>query len=157
MLYKPLSQKRKNMKKTLIIIVTVASLMSGTNVWAKDNTKILMNETAKLNRSYNGIMSDDLAKAARETVVNIAVEVVAVPTAVSTVSALGTTAGTGAVISSLSGAAATSATLASIGGSSAVLLGGVGIALAPVVVGGAIVTGVALAVGFGINSLIDCF
>lgn len=105
---------------------------------------------------YNAEKSDKFkktAKAVTKIAISVTADAVAVPTAVASASAVGATASTGTAIASLSGAAATSATLAAIGGPASVALGAVGIAVAPAVVGGALLTGAGFAVGTGINWL----
>jgi hypothetical protein len=92
----------------------------------------------------------DLAKAG----VVFGAEASALPAAVAGASALGVTAGTGTAISTLSGAAAVSATSAAIGAPVAAVIGTVaGVALAPAVVGGAIIAGTAGVVAWGFNAL----
>jgi len=96
----------------------------------------------------------------RRVAVGIVAESSAIPTAVKIISYTGVTASTGTSIATLSGAAATSATLASIGSTAvgttiSAAATAVGITMAPAVVGGVIVIGVASGVAYGINSLID--
>ena len=86
--------------------------------------------------------------------VHVAAGAGAVPATVASASALGATAGTGTAISSLSGAAAVSATSAMIGAPVATAITSVtGVVLAPAVVGGVIIMGVASGVAYGFNSL----
>jgi hypothetical protein len=86
---------------------------------------------------------------------SLAVETVAIPTAVGIASATGMTASTGTAISALSGVAATNATLAAIGtpvaGGLATLTG---IAVAPAVAGAAVVIGAGTLLGMGVDKLL---
>jgi len=115
-------------------------------------------------RSYavKEVLDRDTAslKAAREVAVGVAAEAASVPAAVLVASEAGVAASTGTAVATLSGAAASSATLAAIGSSAVgTTLGGaaaaVGIVVAPAVVGGAIVVGIAAGVACGVNALID--
>jgi len=124
-----------------VISVLGASTASAASYPIKNGTIELVLE------SLDGDLSArDVAKIG----VHYASTVGAVPAAVSGASALGVTAGTGTAISTLSGAAAVSATSAAIGAPVAAAIGTVtGVVLAPAVVGGVIIAGVA----YGVNAL----
>lgn len=98
---------------------------------------------------------ETVAKGIGKTAVSIGAESVAIPTAVVVSKAIGATASTGTAISTLSGAAATNATLAGIGAQTSAVIGALGITVAPVVVGGAIVCGVAAGLAWGFNKVIS--
>jgi len=141
------------MKTTVMRLVTLILVMS---TFGLANSLGVMNGAKKAVPGCAGnMLNGQHSTAVRECAVDMAIEMAAVPTAVSIASAAGITATTGTAIASLSGAAATSATLAGIGSGGATALGVVGIAAAPVVVGGVIVVGIAAGVAWGVNSLID--
>ncbi len=96
---------------------------------------------------------ETVAKGIGKTAVSIGAESVAIPTAIAVSKAIGATASTGTAISTLSGAAATNATLAGIGAHASAVIGTLGITVAPMVVGGAIVCGVAAGLAWGFNKL----
>jgi len=157
------SLEEKKVKKVLVcLVVVVAGLSSIGYVFADESvakdaakavTKIgkAMPAVGLVYKSATGELTpEDVGK----TGVMIVTEAAAVPVAVATASTIGTTAGTGTAIATLSGAAATSATLAAIGGPASGALAVIGIPLAPAIAGGAIVVGVAGAVGYGINRLL---
>lgn len=101
-------------------------------------------------------VASSAAKTGTKVYVGKVIATSAVPTAVSVASATGMTASTGTAIASLSGIAATNATLYAVGAPVATTLATVtGITIAPAVVGGALVAGAAVAVGYGVNCFID--
>jgi len=95
-------------------------------------------------------INDDTKEVIKEVAkegVKVVAQRSAVPLSVYGAGSLGLTANTGTAISTLSGIAATNATLYAIGsGASTVIAGITGITVAPVVVGGAIVTGITISI-----------
>jgi hypothetical protein len=141
-------------KLCLVLSLVTISLVSMGSVYAegietKDIVKGVNKAAPVIGLGCAAATGDakDVAKAG----VHVATGAVAVPAAVATASALGVTASTGTAIAGLSGAAATSATLAAVG---APVCGVLGIAASPAVVGGVVVGGAALLVGYGINCLL---
>ena len=158
------------MKKLLVLII-ISSLFAPNisfagRKWNFSRNEVIFDLMGRIKDGYeygNDIYeSNNIPDKAKATVkyiktagVDIAAEFTATPVAVACASYMGSTASTGTAISALSGAAATSATLAAIGGPAAAFLGMVGLSVAPAVVGGAIVTGLAGAAAWGINKLTD--
>ena len=127
-----------------VLGASTASAASKTSVPVKNVVVDLVIDTLD-----GDLSAKDVAKAA----VHYGAAAGATPAAVAGASALGATAGTGTAISTLSGAAAVSATSAAIGAPVSAALGAVGIAVAPAVVGGFIIVGVASGVAYGFNAL----
>ena len=135
------------MKKVLLaglVGLTMASSVCEASSWTKSAAVELAGDL------LDGHLS--VKKVARAGVDAVAT-VGATPTAVYGAGALGTEATTGTAIASLNGAAAVSATSYAIGAPVAGVLSGMGIVVAPAVVGGVIIVGAAGLVAVGINEL----
>ena len=138
--------------RSVVFGFVTVSVLGATSVCADSTLSTAKNVIGKVTKI--GYIPDDLsAKELAKVAVTAVAESVSVPAAVAGASAMGVTASTGTAIATLSGAAATNATLYAIGAPVASALG-VTFA-APVVVGGAIVGGIALAVSWGVSSLLD--
>jgi len=147
-----------------VVSVFVAVSVLGTTSATADSFGSMAKKSAGRVAKVVGYIPDEgnvsSVKKAAKVAVSIAVEAVAVPTAVAGASAMGVTATTGTTIATLSGAAATNATLYAIGAPIASALTPVATALgatvaAPAVVGGIVVGGAAMLIGWGVSSLID--
>ena len=141
--------------KSLVVVLLVQTSVSA---WGFESSK--SGSVAHATKSFQYIPTELNTKGVRETAVGLVADSSAIPIAVQVASYIGTTASTGTSIATLSGAAATSATLASVGstvvgtalsGAAAAL----GVVVSPAVIGGTIVTGVAVGVAYGVNNLID--
>ena len=138
--------------RSVVFGFVAVSVLGSASVCADSTLSMAKNVIGKVTKV--GYIPDDLsAKELARVAVTVVAETVSVPAAVAGASAMGVTASTGTAIATLSGAAATNATLYAIGAPVASALG-VTFA-APVVVGGAVVGGIALAVSWGVSSLLD--
>ena len=139
--------------RSVVFGFVTVSVLGATSVCADSTLSTAKNVIGKFVKISNYVPDNISPKSVVKVAVTVGTEASAIPAAVAGASAIGVTASTGTAIATLSGAAATNATLYAIGAPVASALG-VTFA-APVVVGGAVVGGIALAVSWGVSSLLD--
>lgn len=144
-------KERDEMKKIILTVLVgmtlVSSSVEASSSFMKSVSKYINIVGQGISNTMSLLDSDNIP----DEVIKIGAEIVAghsaIPLSVYGASSLGVTASTGTAIATLSGVAATNATLYAIGsGAASVIAGVTGVAIAPAVVGGAIVTGIATSV-----------